>query len=333
MKKLIAFAAAAVLSCTALGSAFARGLIDIGKIIDELGEDKRTPEQIEADEAKKKELEENAMASWENLVKEIEPDQEYYIGRTVAASIIDHYSLLNSKELNSYLRKVCGAITMNSPQPYLYKGYSIAILNTDEINAMATPGGHIFISRALVEACGSEDALAAVIAHEVAHIQLKHSILSIYGNRVGEAVKATSKAAMENYIQDSSNLRKLESSAAALGMDVEKLQSEVEELYAYTDSITDTLFTSGFSKVQEYQADELALSLLISAGYDPNAMVDMLQLVEKYDSENPDEKGHGWGATHPAPKDRIKKVSKKLKKLKVPVQDRSARDERYHEYL
>src|SRR5215469_12178386 len=62
--------------------------------------------------------------------------------------------------------------TQNLP----FNGFYVMILDTMQFNAFASPGGHIFLTRGLVEATTSEDMLAALIAHEMAHIQLKHGL-------------------------------------------------------------------------------------------------------------------------------------------------------------
>ena len=137
----------------------------------------------------------SSVESIEKASETITPEEEYYIGRSVAASIatqfpVDHGNL----QMTSYLNKICETLVMNSDKPYLFKGYYVVILDTDEINAMATPGGHIFVSRGLIDCTDSEDALAAVIAHEVAHVQLGHSVSAIKASRVRSAVSSTSKA-------------------------------------------------------------------------------------------------------------------------------------------
>jgi Zn-dependent protease with chaperone function len=64
---------------------------------------------------------------------------------------------------------------LGETSPDFIIGIGIDDMNTGEINAFATPGAHIFLTRGLAECAGSEDALAAVIAHELAHIQLRHA--------------------------------------------------------------------------------------------------------------------------------------------------------------
>ena len=76
-----------------------------------------------------------------------------------------------------------------------------------------------------------------------------------------------------------------------------------------SNEVFKTLVNTGFSKDQEFEADKKALHILQDAGYDPYAMLDMLAQLEESSSNT------GWGATHPAPKDRIKKVEKELKSM------------------
>jgi len=95
-----------------------------------------------------------------SAAEDINPEQEYYIGRAVAANILSTYKLWNgSPALTAYLNNICAAITINSPRPDIYNGYHVAILDSDEINAFASSGGHILITRGLINAAKSLDAL------------------------------------------------------------------------------------------------------------------------------------------------------------------------------
>lgn len=254
----------------------------------------------------------------QTATEEITPENEYYIGRSVAAAITTQYKIYkDAPKMTAYLNAICGAITMNSDMPFLYKGYCVAILDTDEINAMATPGGHIFISRGLINAVTSEDELAAVIAHEVAHIQLKHSISAIKASRISGAVAQSAKAtAMVGVI-----IANDKSGANLSDEDMEALLEATASFSDITNELAETLFSSGYSKSQEYAADAKALTLLADAGYDPYAMVSMLRKI-------PTGGNHGWDATHPSPENRIEEVNDVLSEMSVPSVSRSARNAR-----
>ncbi len=273
----------------------------------------------------------SSVESIQDAAEEITPENEYYIGRSVAAAITSQWAVYKgAPQTTAYLNAICGAITMNSDMPFLYKNYCVAILDTDEINAMATPGGHIFISRGLISSVDSEDALAAVIAHEIAHIQLKHSISAIKASRVTGAVTQAAKAgAMAGIVMLND-----ERSSKGRGLSddqMEALLGAADSLSDVTAELTETHVNSGFSKSQEYAADEKALYLMADAGYNPEAMIEMLKKI-------PDGGKHGWGATHPEPKDRIKEVNGVLEEMEdemdlpsVSRQARKARTARFEE--
>ena len=230
------------------------------------------------------------------------PENEYYLGRAVAANIAGTYKIYNNAALQNYLNKICYTIVINSPKPDLYNGYHVAILDTDEINAFATPGGHIFVTRGLIACASSEDALAAVIAHEIAHIQLRHALTSIRNARY---VNAAISGALAG-IGDSGNTKEL---AGIMGDSV--------------NEVITTLVVNGFSSSQELEADTAALSLLASAGYQPSGLVEMLQVLKEKQQG-----GQGFGKTHPTPDARIANVNKNLGKYKVE-DTRSFRTKRY----
>jgi predicted Zn-dependent protease len=239
--------------------------------------------------------------------EDITPDQEYYIGRAVGANILAGYRIDNtSPHLTRYLNRICGAITINSPRPELYNGYHVAILDSQEINAFATSGGHIFITRGLLACTNSEDSLASVIAHEVAHIQLQHSIKAIKTSRITNAVMVTGSAVV---------------GTAAEGTSLDELTNIFDES---VNEIVATLVNNGYSQTQEFNADALALSLLAAAGYEPSSLVDMLKALEKNAGARPG----GFNKTHPSPAARISSVNAKLRDYQVP-DTRSFRRTRY----
>lgn len=234
---------------------------------------------------------ENAFSSMSKAAEEFTPENEYYIGRSVAANLLTNYKVYENKGLESYLNKICQALVVNSEDPYLFNGYHVKVLDTTEVNAFSTSGGHIFVTRGLLSCAESEDALAAVIAHEIGHIQLKHSIKSIKKSRNTEAIKATLNATM-----------------SSIGLS--DLANDLDDMVG--DAISD-MVNNGYSKSQEYDADKLAVELMALAGYNPDAMVDMLNKMAELQKG----KKGGFYKTHPSPKDRISHLSSTLKKNQV----------------
>jgi predicted Zn-dependent protease len=229
-----------------------------------------------------------------SAAEEINPEQEYYIGRAVAANILGAYKLYTGNQsLTAYLNNICAAITINSPRPDVYNGYHVALLDNNEINAFATSGGHIFVTRGLINAAKSEDAIAGVIAHEVAHIQLQHSIKAIKNSRITQAVLVTGTSA----------------AGAAAGMDVKQLTDVMNESVG---EIVQTLVNNGYSQAQEFEADNTAMSLMAGAGYNPSGLIEMLRSLSSVQTS-----GAGFGKTHPSPAQRITNAEKSVGKYSV----------------
>jgi len=231
--------------------------------------------------------------AFSSAAEEINPEQEYYIGRAVAARLLSTYSIYNKKPaLTKYLNNICAAITVNSPYPYIYNGYHVAILDSNEINAFATPGGHIYVTLALVNAAKTEEALAGVIAHEVAHIQLKHSIKAIKNSRFTQALLVTGTAV----------------AGTAGGMDVKQLTEVLNDSFM---EIVQTLVSNGYSQDQEFDADSTAMSLMAGAGYNPSGLINLLMSLGAIQTGD-----SGFGKTHPSPADRIVNAQKSIAKYK-----------------
>lgn len=251
----------------------------------------------------------SATQSAEKAAEEINPDEEYYIGRSVAATIASTYPVdQGSYSMTTYLNKICETLVMNSDKPYLYKGYYVVILDTDEINAMATPGGHIFVSRGLIDCTNSEDALAAVLAHEISHIQLGHSVTAIKASRTRAAMSDAGKLAVMGTLA-AANTYSGFYGVKLSDKEMKEVMKAVDTISNASNEVVKTLVNTGFSKTQEFDADKNALILMNNAGYDPYAMLDMLEQLEDSPSNS------GWGSTHPSPKERIKKVEKQLEKM------------------
>lgn len=236
----------------------------------------------------------------------IENQEEYYIGREVAAIILSNYKLYRNQKKENYLNLICMTLAINSDVPEIYNGYHVAILDTDEINALSTSGGHILVTRGLLDCADSEEALAGMLAHELAHIQLKHGIKAIQANRItGAAIESTGNAAW--------------------GKDTAEDRKFLEDV---SKEIATKLVNSGYSKTQEYDADKFAVELMAKAGYDPNGMCEMLQIMQQHQQNDK----RGFGKTHPSAKSRIKKVEKKATKLSGNYH-REVRVKRYNEAM
>ncbi len=220
---------------------------------------------------------------------DITPEQEYYIGRAVGASVTAKYRPLNSQGAALYINRLGQALAMASDKPETFGGYHFMVLESGEVNAFAAPGGFIFVTRGMLACCDSEDALAAVLAHEIGHVQYSHGLKQIKQGRLTSAL----------------TILAVEAGKSLAGGDLAKLTEAFE---GSIGDITDTLFNKGYSRTLEFQADAGAVVILRRVGYNPAALVDMLNLMKK----NLKPGGRDFAQTHPAPETRIAELRKAL---------------------
>jgi beta-barrel assembly-enhancing protease len=219
--------------------------------------------------------------------EDITPKQEYYIGRTVAATVLLAYKPKPAENLNWYVNEVGQALAQFSARPETFGGYHFMVLDSEDINAFAAPGGLILATRGLLQCCQTEDELAAVLAHEIGHVEKLHGLRAIKTGRLNSALTILAVEAGKNLAGD--NL--------------------AEVTKAFDESINDittTLMNSGYSRKLEYEADAAAIAILKKAGYEPGALVAMLENMQK--NWNPARKD--FAATHPPPADRIAQLKK-----------------------
>ncbi len=221
----------------------------------------------------------------------LSPEQEYYLGRSVSGLVLSRYKPHTRSGLNAYLSRVGSVLVAASPKPEVFNGYRFQVLDSAELNAISAPSGFVFVTRGLLNMMPDEDALAAVLAHEIAHVQLGHGTKAISRSNLTGALSIIGKEAASNY---------------AAGTPATELVG------VFGDSVTevfDTLVTNGYSRSQEYEADIYAAAILDKAGYGSASLKNMLgALASKEDSS----KG-GWFDTHPTPKRRISNLEDDLK--------------------
>ncbi|MGA2974551.1 MAG: M48 family metalloprotease [Spirochaetia bacterium] len=247
-----------------------------------------------SDVAKVQQVEQIVQAG-SNAAQEITPPQEYYIGRAVAATVLTIYKPYDDQNANTYLNTLGSGLALASVLPETYKGYHFLIMDTDDINAFGAPSGFILVSRGLLRCAASEDEVAAILAHEIGHVSLKHGLKAISKARWTEAGVQLGKFAAQN--SDYQVLRDLTSSFGNVIGDIVK-----------------TMVTSGYSRDLEKQADLEAVRILHDVGYDPQAMVRMLAAMKLRLKPG----GQDFTKTHPDPEVRIAYVKDAIK-AQTPV--------------
>ncbi|MEZ6016554.1 MAG: M48 family metalloprotease [Planctomycetota bacterium] len=216
--------------------------------------------------------------------QDLDPSEAHYIGRSVAADILSRpeYPLSSDERLNRYLNDIGLALAATNEDVLRPFGdYRFAALETDEVNAFACPGGTILVTRGLLSKASSEDEVAAILAHEIAHVTLKHGLAAIQNANLAQAFTFLGDGVAQATMKDED-------------------RAKLTELFdGSIDDIVQTLITSGYSREAEAAADALGRKFLAGTGYDPEALRRVLTKMEDVGGDG------GMFATHPAPEARI----------------------------
>jgi len=227
--------------------------------------------------------------------EDITPEQEYYIGRAVAASLLSTRKPFDVQAVTDYLNLLGTSLALASDKPETFGGYHFLAIDSDEINAFAAPGGLILVTRGLLRCAQNEDEVAAILAHEISHVVKQHGLKAIKKDRLTKAVIGVGTTA-----------------AQVLGP--KELQEQTSIFKDSVGDITSTLVNSGYSRDTEYEADATALGILKRVGYDPRALEALLKVMKTKLKPG----GNDFAKTHPDPNERIKRIEKALAGYKSP---------------
>ncbi len=205
-----------------------------------------------------------------SLLTEEDIHAEIHFGKTVAARLLGQYPPYDNKALTRYVNLVGQALVLNSPRQDIT--FHFSIVNSNTINAYSTPGGYVFITTQAIKTMQDESELAAVLAHEIAHITEKHIVneFKIKGKddsitsgitRIVGGSKDSATVAFQNAV----------------------------------DKAVDLLLSRGFKHDDELGSDQVAVTLLAQTGYDTMALERYLRRVIKATEEDDRKKSN----THP----------------------------------
>jgi predicted Zn-dependent protease len=235
-------------------------------------------------------------------------EEEYYLGRAVAAQILQTYPLLENEELTEYVYLVGLTVALHSDKPVTYGGYHFAVLDTDEMNAFAAPGGIIFITKGVIDAVENEDELAAVLAHEVAHINHRDGVEAIQTSRLTNLAVVLGTEAVQ------------ETTSVEFGELLSIFEGSIQDVFM-------KVVVNGYSQTQEAEADVSGLTYLSRAGYDPSALESFLNRTIAKGQES----GGGIMKTHPATSARVDNIAKKMPSTIPDITLVQLREQRYRE--
>lgn len=228
--------------------------------------------------------------------EDITPEQEYYLGRSISATLLSKYPVKARPAENRYLNLIAKTLVLNSNKPETFPSYHVLILETDEVNAFAAPSGFIFVSKGMIKLCQNEDDLAAVLAHEVSHVLHSHALRSIDTSRITSALTVIGTETLKTVTSDNQALNQL-----------------TTQFEGSIDDMTQALTNSGYGRSLESEADKTAVELLQKSGYNAEGL---LRVLERLKAKSSSTKG-GFFATHPDTDDRISEVNDWLKEQTV----------------
>ncbi|MET0093823.1 MAG: M48 family metalloprotease [Sedimenticola sp.] len=217
---------------------------------------------------------ENLVKSAEDALRDVSPQEERAIGVESSALLLGAVPLARDKRLQRYVNLVGHWVARHTERPDL--NWRFGVLDTDDINSFAAPGGFVFITKGLIRQLDNEAELAAVLAHECAHVVQRHYLAAVQKNaRLDLSANLVSAATK-------SNRREI------LG----KVLSGSRELYA-----------RGLDKSDEYEADRMGAVIAARAGYEPFGLHHVMQRLA---AVNPNDASLSFlFKTHPSPGKRL----------------------------
>ncbi len=176
-----------------------------------------------------------------------------------------------------------GRIADSSGYPFEFH----VLADPQTVNAFALPGGQVFVTRALIDRLETEGQLAAVLGHEIVHVLARHSSEQIAQMELTEGI--TGAVIVASYDPENPSSQQAAQMAVLVGQ----------------------LVNMKFGRNDELEADALGVQIMADAGYDPRAMIDLMQILAEGNAAGPPE----FFSTHPNPDNRILRIEEAIQLL------------------
>lgn len=221
---------------------------------------------------------------------DITPKQEIVLGLEAAPEMARQFGGLDPDGRDQAIVDDVGRRIVSrsaaADSPYQYEFHLLA--DTETINAFALPGGQVFITRALYDRLATEDELAGVLGHEIGHVVGRHGAEHVAKAKLTEGL--TGAAVVATYDPNHPSSRQVAQMAALVGQ----------------------LINMRFGRQDELESDDLGVCFMAEAGYDPQAMVSVMEiLAATRQGQQPPE----FFSTHPNPDNRIAEIQSAIANL------------------
>ena len=232
--------------------------------------------------------------------------KELEIGRQMHPKIVQQYGRYADEQLQAYVSEVGQRIAARSHRPNLE--YTFTVLDSEDVNAFALPGGYVYVTRGLLAYLNSEAELSAVLGHEVGHITARHAVRQQTG-----------------------------ATAAGVGATLIGILTGSGDL-AQVANLAGTALVKGYGRDMELEADALGAEYLNRIGFQPAAMIDVVRLLknqELLELQAAREEGraprvyHGVFSTHPDNDTRLREAIASAGKVAADGAPRAAGRDTY----
>lgn len=219
------------------------------------------------------------------------PQQDVQIGREAASEVRQQYPLISDSQIRNYLERLGDRLVDAAPAELnnpVFE-YSFTPVNLKDINAFALPGGPMFVNRGMIEAAHGEGEVAGVMAHELAHVLLRHGTANAtkaQGFQIGAIAGAIAGAVI----------------GGGWG-----------EAIARGSQFGLGTWLMKYSRDYEKQADLLGAQIMARAGYDPRDLARMFETIQKEGKGSPPQ----WLSSHPNPGNRTQYINAEAQQLRI----------------
>jgi len=227
------------------------------------------------------------------------PADDVKVGRQAAAEVEQKMPILNDNEATSYVSRVGQRLVNAIPSEFQHPEfqYYFKIVNARDINAFALPGGPMYVNRGMIEAAHSEGEMAGVMAHELAHVFLRHG--------TAQASKAQKYSLL----------------AGILGIGGQIIGGVPGAAAQIAGQGVGVYFLK-FSREYETEADIMGAQIMARAGYNPRDLANMFKTIEQQSGGG----GGGFLSDHPSPQDRYARINQEAQYLRVSESSRDSRE-------
>jgi len=207
------------------------------------------------------------------------PEQDVEIGRQSVAQIEQQLPVVRNDRVDDFINDLGRKLAAQAPGPKF--PYQFAVINASDLNAFALPGGPIYLNRGILEAARNDGEVAGVLAHEIAHVALRHGTANASKQQATQAGLGILGGLLGGRL--GGNTAQIVNAVGGFGLNA--------------------LFLK-YSRAAETQADIIGAQILAKAGYSPQDMISFFETLGKQDAR----KKANFLASHPAPAERVKTI-------------------------